>query len=285
MDSEKEVRARSPERFGREGRTGCEAVGPPRLEEARARLGAYCRAIAHSPHDAEDLAQESVIRAWPVLSGAVSHPNPVAYAKRVARRIWIDTVRRRRSEEAALFREQAGKSLRHEEEPLRSALAREAMEALLEGLTAGQRTVLLLRDVFGYSAKETASALGWTEGAVKASLHRARRRAVEAGRSLREPGLKTQVRRNAGAGRGGPEAPEGAGTLPPGEDQLADADLLQAYAAAIHNEDAEAVLRLARSGGVDPVYAVARAMSLRPRGQAGRGPVLRIQAAAGGAAA
>jgi len=46
----------------------------------------------------------------------------------------------------------------------------------LEALTPLQRAVLLLRDVLDYSAKETAVALGSTEGAVKVQLLRARRR-------------------------------------------------------------------------------------------------------------
>ena len=45
----------------------------------------------------------------------------------------------------------------------------------LEALTARQRAVLLLRDVFDYSVRETAAALDVSEGAVKTAHHRARR--------------------------------------------------------------------------------------------------------------
>ncbi len=45
----------------------------------------------------------------------------------------------------------------------------------LEALTPLQRAVLLLREVFELSAKETAVALDATEGGVRAALHRARR--------------------------------------------------------------------------------------------------------------
>ncbi|MFN8640873.1 MAG: sigma-70 family RNA polymerase sigma factor [Candidatus Binatia bacterium] len=45
----------------------------------------------------------------------------------------------------------------------------------LEALTPGQRAVLLLRDVFDYSVRETADALGLSESAVKTAHHRARR--------------------------------------------------------------------------------------------------------------
>ena len=63
----------------------------------------------------------------------------------------------------------------------------------LEALTPSRRAVLLLRDVFDYTTEETAEALGMTEANVKVSLHRARRRMQEydktrsaAGSSLRD---------------------------------------------------------------------------------------------------
>ena len=45
----------------------------------------------------------------------------------------------------------------------------------LEALTPQQRAVLLLRDVFDYSVRETADALGMSEPNVKTTHHRARR--------------------------------------------------------------------------------------------------------------
>ncbi|HEY0302477.1 MAG TPA: sigma-70 family RNA polymerase sigma factor [Rhizomicrobium sp.] len=45
----------------------------------------------------------------------------------------------------------------------------------LEALTPAQRAVLLLRDVFDYSVRETATALGLSEPNVKTTHHRARR--------------------------------------------------------------------------------------------------------------
>src|SRR6185369_3757547 len=45
----------------------------------------------------------------------------------------------------------------------------------LEALTPAQRAVLLLRDVFDYSVRETADALDMSETNIKVTLHRARR--------------------------------------------------------------------------------------------------------------
>ncbi|WP_226000104.1 sigma factor-like helix-turn-helix DNA-binding protein [Paenibacillus sp. BJ-4] len=50
-----------------------------------------------------------------------------------------------------------------------------AFQSLLNHLSPLQRTVFLLRDVFGYSISETSDMLETTVGAVKVALHRARK--------------------------------------------------------------------------------------------------------------
>jgi RNA polymerase sigma-70 factor (ECF subfamily) len=66
----------------------------------------------------------------------------------------------------------------------------------LEALTPTQRGVLLLRDVFDYSVKETADALDMTEANVKTTLHRARRTMESYDRTRRvpTPALQEQAR-------------------------------------------------------------------------------------------
>ena len=46
-------------------------------------------------------------------------------------------------------------------------------------LPQGQRTVLLLKDVYGLSCQEIGEQVGASEGAVKVRLHRARKRLKE----------------------------------------------------------------------------------------------------------
>jgi RNA polymerase sigma-70 factor, ECF subfamily len=60
-------------------------------------------------------------------------------------------------------------------DPVMRESARSAYLLALEALTPTQRAVVLLRDVFDYSAAETAAALDTTEAAVRVAHHRARR--------------------------------------------------------------------------------------------------------------
>ncbi|MEW6297355.1 MAG: sigma factor-like helix-turn-helix DNA-binding protein [Thermodesulfobacteriota bacterium] len=64
-------------------------------------------------------------------------------------------------------------------------------------LSPRQRAVLLLRDVFDYSVRETAAALGITEASVKTSHHRARRamRTYDRQRCIPTRALQEQTRR------------------------------------------------------------------------------------------
>ena len=64
----------------------------------------------------------------------------------------------------------------------------------LEALTPAQRAILLLRDVFDYSVRETADALGMSEPAVKTGHHRARRAMAAYDRERCVPTVARQTR-------------------------------------------------------------------------------------------
>jgi DNA-directed RNA polymerase specialized sigma24 family protein len=62
-----------------------------RTEPLRPELHRYCRALTGSVWDAEDLVQDTLLRAFAKL-GDVSPPidNPKAYLFRIARTLWVD---------------------------------------------------------------------------------------------------------------------------------------------------------------------------------------------------
>jgi RNA polymerase sigma-70 factor, ECF subfamily len=141
-------------------------------EPLRPDLYRYCRYLTHSPWDAEDLAQDTMARAFVTLGCmAEAPPNPRAWLFRVASNLWIDWTRRTR---------------RTREEPVAPEVAafpeprapREAAGTLIVRLSPQERAAVVLKDVFDLTLDEIAEALSTTSGAVKAALHRGRGKLV-----------------------------------------------------------------------------------------------------------
>jgi RNA polymerase sigma-70 factor (ECF subfamily) len=147
------------------------------LAPLRPGLHGYCRRLTGSAWDAEDLVQDTLLRGFGVL-GHVHHEirNPRAYLLRTATNLWIDTVRRRTTEAAAVA-EAAG--------PRAAApgpgSVRDAGQALLGELAPQERAAVLLKEAFDFGLEEIADVLATSTGAVKAALHRGRTRLRESG--------------------------------------------------------------------------------------------------------
>lgn len=143
-------------------------------EPLRADLFRYCRHLTRSPWDAEDLAQDVLARAFVTLGQMGSTPpNPRAWLFRVAANLWMDQMRRRGHDDAAL--DDSAKAAF----PPDAVAAREAAGTLLGRLSPQERAAVVLKDVFDFSLDEIAEALTTTTGAVKTALHRGRGKLVE----------------------------------------------------------------------------------------------------------
>jgi RNA polymerase sigma-70 factor (ECF subfamily) len=138
-------------------------------EPLRSELYRYCRHLTRSPWDAEDLAQDTMSRAFATLGRMGSAPpNPRAWLFRVASNLWLDHVRRPR---LTIERAQSTSSPPIE---LRDAAGR-----LLVQLAPQERAAVVLKDAFDFSLDEVAGIIGATVGAVKAALHRGRGKLLE----------------------------------------------------------------------------------------------------------
>ena len=152
-----------------------------RLDPWRPELWRYCRALTGSPWEAEDLAQETLLRAFAKLA---EHHQDVTDARawlfRIASNLWIDRQRKKGPLALPEGHEPAG------EAPALGPEVREALATLARHLPPQERAAVLLKDVFGFELSEVARALDTSVGAVKAALHRGRGRlaalrAAEAG--------------------------------------------------------------------------------------------------------
>ncbi len=142
----------------------------------RPALHAYCRRLTGNLWDAEDLVQDALLRAFGTL-GHVHHEiaNPRAYLLRTATNLWVDTVRRRVTEAAAIAAQAAAPGAAMPE----PGAVRDVGAALLQRLAPQERAAVVLKDLFDASLEEIALVLATTTGAVKAALHRGRERMRE----------------------------------------------------------------------------------------------------------
>ena len=140
-------------------------------------LHGYCRRLTGDVWDAEDLVQDTLLRAFGTLGSVFTRiENPRAYLLRTATNLWIDAVRRRGTEAVALADAAPDPAPAGDT----AAAVRDAGTVLLQRLAPQERAAVVLKELFDYSLEEIAAVLGTTVGAVKAALHRGRTR-------LREP--------------------------------------------------------------------------------------------------
>ncbi|MFD1179325.1 RNA polymerase sigma factor [Paenibacillus puldeungensis] len=131
-------------------------------------LRRYCRQLAGSAWEGDDLAQDTWLKVWSVARGRNGITISRAYLYRTARNAWIDRHRKKQI---------LADSWPTDELPdpqIDTVTVWSAMETLVKQLTSSQRVALLLVDIFEYTAAEAAELIQTTEGAVKAALHRAR---------------------------------------------------------------------------------------------------------------
>jgi RNA polymerase sigma-70 factor (ECF subfamily) len=173
-------------------------------ERHRAELQLHCYRMLGSPEDAEDVVQETFLRAWRGRASLVAQRRASfrAWLYRIATNACLDALERR---PRRVLPSQLGPPADpeapplapidlpwlqpypdhllegiapSEDEPEAVIVSRETLEltflATLQVLSPRQRAVLIVRDVLGWSAKETAALLEATVASVNSLLQRAR---------------------------------------------------------------------------------------------------------------
>jgi len=182
-----------------------------RLEPFRTELLAYCYRMLGSVHDAQDLVQDTYLRAWRAREQYDDTRSSLrTWLYRIATNVCLTAleVRGRRPLPSGLVAasDPLGPLVQGENlawlQPLPDSLLdggdpagavidrgslRLAFAAALQHLSARQRGALILRDVLGFSASEAAEIFGTTAVSVNSSLQRARARVKEVG--VRQEGL------------------------------------------------------------------------------------------------
>jgi len=212
------------------------------VDPHRAELQVHCYRMLGSLQDAEDALQETLLAAWVGLAGFEGRSSVRTWLYRIATHRCLNALRSasRRpvlAEAGAPPAEPTGTGevvwLQPYPDLMLDGLADQAPgpearyemhEAIslafvtaLQLLPPNQRAVLLLRDVLGYRARESAELLGLSEDAVTSALKRARA-ALEGGRTLDDA----------------PRRPDGS----------EERELLDRFVAAFTSEDVDALIAL-----------------------------------------
>jgi RNA polymerase sigma-70 factor (ECF subfamily) len=163
------------------------------LELHRRELQVHCYRMLGSLDDSEDHVQETFLRAWRNRAsfGADGRLELRAWLYRIATNVCLDTLRRR---PARVLPPDVAEAVDptapipppaelpwlqpYPDRLLDEVVARETIElafmAAIQHLPPRQRAVLILRDVAGWSAKDTAALLELTVAAVNSAVQRAR---------------------------------------------------------------------------------------------------------------
>jgi RNA polymerase sigma-70 factor, ECF subfamily len=187
------------------------------VERHRRELQAHCYRMIGSREESEDAVQETFLRAWRSRHRFEGRGSSRGWLYQIATNASLDAIaarRRRRAEHVpdaqsraeerrlpAQLEEILEPAAPRDEEPDAKLISRETVELTLlvavQELAPRQRAVLILRDVLGRSASDTAEQLGMSIPAVNSALQRARtamRAALTGGRTEWAPASKPSRR-------------------------------------------------------------------------------------------
>ncbi len=160
----------------------CRRGEPGAFEELVERTNRQVYTLAYrlvgDRHEAEDVAQEAYLRAYRSLRGFRGDARFETWLYRIVANAAM-TQLRRRGRFGDLLGDQDVVSLQPAARQIEETVEEDEIKAALQALPLGQRTAVVLKDVYGFSCQEIADEIGVSEGAVKVRLHRARRRLKE----------------------------------------------------------------------------------------------------------
>jgi RNA polymerase sigma-70 factor (ECF subfamily) len=147
------------------------------IEPHRRALHLHCYRMLGSLHDADDALQETMLRAWRSSERYEPRGKLGAWLHAIATNVCLTAIAHRRARPV-----EVSDDLEHlqpyPDRLLDDLVERETVElafiTAIQLLPPKQRAVLILRDVLGWSAKETAAALDDSVAAVNSALQRAR---------------------------------------------------------------------------------------------------------------
>ncbi|MCW4352876.1 RNA polymerase subunit sigma-70 [Hoyosella sp. YIM 151337] len=157
-------------------------------EQYRRELQVHCYRMLASYEDAQDMTQETFLRAWDRRETFQGRAALRTWLYRIATNCCLDFLEKRRDRTPVPAElPEAGSEVRYlrpypdsalPDDPQETTVARETIElafiVAVQHLPPRQRAVLILRDILGWSARQAADALELTVASCNSALQRAR---------------------------------------------------------------------------------------------------------------
>ncbi|MEH7094356.1 sigma-70 family RNA polymerase sigma factor [Neobacillus vireti] len=131
------------------------------------KLQRYCRFLAQNRWDGDDIAQETYLKALKYHQ----HQMSTTLLNKIAYHHWIDQLRKRKHELPEAELDISSHELTKQLDEVTNAV-----EMLIKKFTPKQAVIFLLKEAFQFQLKEIAEIVDSSETAVKASLHRGKKR-------------------------------------------------------------------------------------------------------------
>lgn len=157
--------------------TGHDAVNGLDFAAHRTDLRRFVLSLVGNPDLAEDIVQETLLRAMTSPAGFAGRSQPMTWLSAIALNALRDHYRRRSTRTEVAADEAVLEELPSDDDVVLALMQDEMGACIADHLTAlpdRQREVLTLHDVGGASHAEVAEVLGVSEGNARVLLHRAR---------------------------------------------------------------------------------------------------------------
>ncbi|MFG0211837.1 sigma-70 family RNA polymerase sigma factor [Brevibacillus porteri] len=165
-----------------------------RVKPFLADIQKHCLSLTKNDWDAQDLLQETLTKVYRSLQKAPDRELTKAFLRRIATNAWIDHCRQGKANEHPTLFDEA--IYLHPSTVSDAFVQREVFEQLADRLNARQMVLILMMDIFSFTAQETATLLHTTVGAVKEGVKRARQRLfvlAERSRQDESPSSKKKI--------------------------------------------------------------------------------------------
>ena len=141
-----------------------------------------CYRMMRNSQDAEDMLQETMLKAWRKLKSFKQSSSFSTWLHRIAANTCLDAIRQRKNNKTSLEEmNEYGKELTDEDSVSfdERSVQRQVIEEALASLKERDRIIIILRDVQGYSYEEMSQILECPMGTVRSRLSRARQSMVK----------------------------------------------------------------------------------------------------------